>query len=457
MCRGTAVAGWYVSSMTTAPGSLFALALAALVVLVGAAPAGAATPGDARAFVDSIGVNTHLFYDDTAYADFPMIEQRLAELGVRHVRDGLDPDRRQWFYDRVNRLGAAGIKSTLITCHVTGGEPKWTNLDNFVEDAKVHLRGSVEALEGANEPPITSGGTWLDGTRGCQWHLNYLAKHEHRDQPPIDVPILGPSVAYHLAETLGDIGDRADVANFHPYPGGNEPSGNKMGRNGFTNQMAEIFKWEFPGRSVPIQATETGYHDAVNCAADDPQCSHPPTSQRASAIYLPRLLLEYAKAGVQRTFLYELVDLRPDPERDDRESNFGLFENDWSYKPAAHAVKNTIGFLDSPSASPREPLGYTLTNTADPDGSGTGGPVKDMLFQQADGTWWLALWQASTVYTNAGEDISNPSVKVGVQLDRTLTATGYRPTQGTSTYGSVTASSFTAGVSDDVLLIKMHD
>ncbi len=159
---------------------------------------------------------------------------------------------------------------------------------------------------------------------------------------------------------------------------------------------------------------------------------------------------------MQRTFLYELVDLWADPERDDVESNFGLFENDWSYKPAATALKNTIGLLDSPSASAQQPLDYTLSNTADPDGSGTAGAVKDMLMQKADGSWWLALWQDSTVYTDSGGDVSNPAVKVRVKLERTLTATGYRPTKGTRTYGSVTASSFTVRVNDDVLLIRLR-
>ena len=41
----------------------------------------------AEAFVDSIGVNTHLGYADTAYADHARVLARLDELGVRHFRD----------------------------------------------------------------------------------------------------------------------------------------------------------------------------------------------------------------------------------------------------------------------------------------------------------------------------------------------------------------------------------
>ncbi len=432
-----------------------ALTLAILALGLLPATSAAATPHDARAFVDSIGVNTHLYFTDTAYADFAMTKQRLQELGVRHVRDGFDPGRRQWFFDRVNSLGAAGIKSTLIGCRF----PNKYDWQHFVDDAKNKVRGSLDAVEGVNEPELQEGGThdggaWWNDARGCNYWTYQLMKGTHSQEygPPYNLPIYGPSATGTAFKKLGNLWEprHADGGNMHPYPGARNPSGPDS--YPFARSMAEIREWNFEGRGVPVVATETGYHDAVNCAG----CGHHPISQQGAAIYLPRLFLEHARAGVERTFTYELVDVLPDPERDEPEKNFGLFENDWSYKPAAHALRNTIALLDSPSASPRTPLGYTLSNTADPDGSGTGGAVRDRLFQKADGTWWLALWQDSSVWDiNARQDISNPSIRVGVQLDRTLTATGYRPTQGTGTYGSVRASSFTAGVGDDVLLIEL--
>ncbi len=410
------------------------------------ATSAAATPYDARELVDSIGVNTHLYYTDTAYADFAMVKQRLQELGVRHIRDGFDPSRRQFFYDRVNSLGASGIKSTLISCRITPGG--WINLNENVSDAKTEVRSSLDGLEGPNEPNETGYSDWVEQTRGCQFWLNRLAKSAAYGAA-LSQPIHGPSATGTAFEQLGDQSDRADGGNVHPYPAGRNPSGPDY--YPFAQGMTEIRAWSFGGRTVPVVATETGYHDALS-----DQTNHPPISQKGAGIYMPRLFLEYARAGVQRTFAYELVDQFADPERNEREKNFGLFENDWSYKPSATALRNTIGLLDSPSAGPRTPLGYTLTNTADPDGSGTGGAVKDMLFQKADGSWWLALWQDSSVWDiNARQDISNPSISVGVTLDRTMNVTAYLPTRGTGTYGSARAASFTAGVSDDVLLLKL--
>ncbi|MGC8715248.1 MAG: PA14 domain-containing protein, partial [Leptodesmis sp.] len=46
------------------------------------------TAKPAASFIDSIGVNTHIRYYDTAYGNYSLIKQRLQELGVKHIRDG---------------------------------------------------------------------------------------------------------------------------------------------------------------------------------------------------------------------------------------------------------------------------------------------------------------------------------------------------------------------------------
>ncbi|MDQ3721793.1 MAG: hypothetical protein M3376_01715, partial [Actinomycetota bacterium] len=210
--------------------------------------------------------------------------------------------------------------------------------------------------------------------------------------------------------------------------------------------------YHFGGEPAPVHAPETGYHDAMK-----PAGSHPPPSRRAISIYMPRLFLEHAKAGITRTFAYELVDERPDPAGADVELNFGLFESDWSYKPSATALRNTIALLDSPRRSPRTRLRYSLSQTEDRDGPGPRGAVNDMLLQKADGSYWLALWQDSTVWDeNARTDIRNPANPVRVTLDRPMTLRSYRPTRGLKAARSRTARSFRADVGDDVLLIKLR-
>ncbi len=402
---------------------------------------------DARAFVDTIGINTHLFYVQTSYGDYAMVRRRLRELGVRHIRDGFDPDHTQSFFERVNDLAAAGIKSTLIACRVESPGVPWAI---YVKDAKTRVRSSLDALEGVNEPDLVAAGTdWVGSARLCQRQMHQQAKNR-RFGPPLRVPVLGPAIQAGAVQRLGDISDRADGGTMHPYSGGRRPS--RPGEYGFASQMASVRRYQFGGARAPVYATETGYHDAMNTTS-----THAPASQRAIAIYMPRLFLEHAKAGVKRTFAYELVDEHPDPALADVELNYGLFESDWSYKPSATALRNTIALLDSPRRSPRRRLRYSLSRTADPDGAGPRGAVRDMLLQKADGSYWLALWQDSTVWDeNARTDISNPSTAVRVTLDRRMTLTSYRPTRGLRPSRRRTARSFTADVGDDVLLIRMR-
>ncbi len=402
-------------------------------------------PLDARAFVDTIGVNTHLFYLDTSYGDYAMVKRRLLELGIRHIRDGLDPGRTEQFFDRVNDLAAAGIKSTLIACRVEPGGVPWTT---YVDDAKRRVRSSLDALEGVNEPDLVAAGAdWPTLTRACQRQIHSQARGSAFG-PPLTVPVMGPSVQADDRQ-LGDISASADGGAIHPYPGGRHP-GSRDGHP-FAAQMADVRASQFGGARVPVYATETGYHDALNATGE-----HPPVSQRAAAIYLPRLFLEYARGGVRRTFVYELVDERPDPALADVELNYGLFESDWSHKPSAIALKNTIALLDSPGNGPRRPLRHALANIADPDGAGPRGAVRDVLLQKADGSYWLALWQDSKVWDeSARTDIANPPARVRVTLDRAMSLASYRPTQAATASGRRTARSFTVAVGDDLLLIRM--
>ena len=59
---------------------------------VSAAHSGVPVPEKAEsaaAFVDSIGVNTHLNYFDRTYGNFALVERDLQTIGIRHIRDGV--------------------------------------------------------------------------------------------------------------------------------------------------------------------------------------------------------------------------------------------------------------------------------------------------------------------------------------------------------------------------------
>ena len=127
--------------MKSAHSSLASLAAIAGLLLPGSASAAPAAATPADAFVDSIGVNIHLHYDNTIYGDFPKVKSALAEVGVRHVRDGLVDSKWQPYFDRVNELAASGIKFTFITS---------LPMERLAPVAE-KVKGAIEAFEGPNE------------------------------------------------------------------------------------------------------------------------------------------------------------------------------------------------------------------------------------------------------------------------------------------------------------------
>jgi hypothetical protein len=329
-------------------------------------------------FVDSVGVNVHLGYADTAYGRHDIVEKKLRELGVRYIRDGLSPGQptvhRAW-----RALASHGIRVDLIA-----GDPLRRFGTGPLEDqlaiVKHELRGAVVSLEGPNEYDNQGDPKWVSTLRAYQQRLYQKVKS---DPSLARIPVLGPTVVKPQSHAqLGDISRWLDYGNIHPYPGGLPPD-----RDSHMNQELD---WAASNAgSKPIQATETGYHNALNSAS-----SHPPTTERAAGIYMPRLYLDYFRRGIARTFSYELLDQQPDESRENDEANFGLLRSDFSEKPAFVAVKRLIALLRDPGpAFKPDPLDYSL--------EGAPSSLRQVLLEKRDGTFYLALWNEVSVWDPA--------------------------------------------------------
>lgn len=390
-----------------------------------------AKPADS--FVDSIGVNTHFSWDDTVYASrFGEVEQRLRELGVRHIREGLQTDRPDQ-YQELNALAGAGIKSTLIL-----GDPKdgAAGLEELVSTLRSNVRGAAEAVEGPNEFDASGGPDWAAQLSDYQRRLYGAIKGDPSLAP---LPVVGPSIVQHRnQDTLGDISGSLDYGNFHPYPDGDAPEGNLSVELGHTAANSG---------AKPVMATETGYHTALNWSGE-----HRPVSEEAMATYMPRLFLEYFRQGITRTFSYELLDEFPDPGRANRESDFGLLRNDLSPKPAFDALRNTIGILADPGPSfTPEALGYTLGgDTAD---------LHQVLLQKRDGSFYLALWRADSVWDAASRTpLDPPSASVTLSFDRQVeSAQRYLPNASAAPAGSIAVRSgeLSLPVGPQVVIVRL--
>ncbi|RJK98183.1 hypothetical protein [Vallicoccus soli] len=312
----------------------------------------------AHDFTESVGVNVHLFYSDTPYADAEAVVAALEELGVRHVRDGLAPDRPDQVA-ALERLRAAGITSTLLV-----GEPG-QDLDPLFELLTGPLEGAVSAVEGPNEY-YASGDGWEDRVVPFQERL----QDRVLSTPGlVGLDVVGPSVSEPRLRGLSEHG------NIHPYPGGGPPEANIDEEVvGSLTTFGDVLPW----------ATETGYHDAVEMPGTDHQ---PAASDEEQAVYLPRLLAAYFAAGVGRTFLYELWDQFPDPSLSDPEANYGLVEHDGTRKPQFLALARFLDQVaDEPGEPTQEPLRYRV------QGAG-GDEVHRLALRRGDGGYDLLLWR----------------------------------------------------------------
>ena len=342
----------------------------------------------ADSFVDSIGVNVHLTYGGTPYEKFEdLIKPKLKELGIRHIRD--EAYQEENFFHKVKSLASDGIKATLI---FSGNPPS-----EVVATAK-KLSGAIEAIEGPNESDLEifnfayKGQKFPVGTRTYHKEMYAAVKGEGATK---NLPVVLPSMGWgQNAELMGKLNSVGDYCNLHSYPNIGQPP---------TIDLDSYFIPHIKnmcGSSLPMWATETGYHNVISNELG--------ISDGAAGKYIPRLLLGNFKRNIERTYLYELVNQSSDPNDD--QSNFGLLRFDGSPKPAFTAIKNMNSLLkDSAVKFTPQSLDYEI------EGDKQG--IETVLLQKSNGDYYLILWQETKSWDNdSKKDINVPNKKVKVSL-----------------------------------------
>jgi hypothetical protein len=352
------------------------LALAAAVVVVAVAavilvlteehsspPPQRAGERPAAAFVDSIGVNVHFNFLDTAYARQVEVIDRLRELGLHHLRDG-QPLAGQAIETVMPAAARAGMRMTLITDAARDPGP------DVQQSARV-LGDRIAAFEGPNELDNSGDPAWVGRLTD---YMPALADAVRKEAP--GVTLLGPSVLMGPSRVeLPE--DLPGHYNGHPYPLGGPPEPT-IGTAVHEARPSGIRKGAF--------FTELGYHNALAAST-----GQPPVSEQTAAVYLPRALMSAFGAGVRRTFVYELLDEKPEPGLEDSEQHFGLLRNDLSPKPAFTAIKTLIAAVRSSPGSGSGTLPWDLRTPDDED-------VQHVMLARRDGSRAIAIWRPVSVW-----------------------------------------------------------
>ena len=390
--------------------------LLAMVVALGlAAPASAdvVRPHSAAAFADSVGVSTHIVYYSTAYGDWPRVVDRLQELGVRHLRDGVygnpAPQWRSWndrYYRAVELASSRGMRF-LFGMGRPGSETG--SLDELA-DVVARYRQATDGLEAPNEFDHFVGGPgWTTALRDYQRRLYQRVKGDPRLR---SLPVVGPSFkGADAARRVGDQRSMLDVGNIHPYTGGRSPSPAHL--------HTELARAAAVSARKPVWATEAGFHNALRATSGQPG-----VSEQAAAVYLVRTFLEHFRAGIARTYAYELLDETAEPAGRLPERHFGLLRSDFSPKPAFTALKNLLRAVgDDRTAGSLRPLGLTVTSAPR--------DLRRLVLRKRDGTYLVALWREASVWdTAARRPLRVAPRRIGVRMAGATRASVADPVAG---------------------------
>lgn len=331
-------------------------------------------PATATAFHDSVGVSTHPFYFGTAYGDWNRALQRTAELGVRHLRGDVqtrsDAGFNRRLGDALRATAFAGIKLHVVLAQDCNGDGP---VDACLDVLRGLPPGSVDGLEWPPEMDIRGGPEWASvlQARGRDLYAKVKADPALRS-----IPVVGPTlVDPDSFVRLGDQSAFLDAGNIQPYMGALSPNPAHI--------AAERRKVAPTSGSKPVVATGAGFHVAPQFDNTDQPGADEPTA----AVYTVRTVLEHFASGISRTYLYELVD---EPfGASSSKSYYGLLRGDFSPRPSFVALKNLLGMVGD-GAPAAAPLRYAVTGDTD--------DLRQLLLQQADGTYLLALWRTASVW-----------------------------------------------------------
>jgi hypothetical protein len=407
-------------------------------------------PIPADAFVDSIGVNTHLTQDLTADRKYAVITERMKESGIRHIRDGIFPSESlQEYADQRRFFTATGARMDAITdCpQPLGYYPGSYTSPHVVRTYDARIGDAVDSLEGPNEPDLRHVRDWAALTVAC------MKKRELNEALPVPfvAPAMGDAIHGDPAR-LGNIAALVDIGAIHRYfsPGWNP------GWAGYGHDQCgsiESLPWAVcrakvnSGPRHPVDVTETGYTTQGEYASHSFE-----VDELTGGKYVSRVLLVDSIGGIARTYIYELRDDGHD--KVPWENGFGIVRYDGSPKPAFNAVRSEIAMLSDPGPpfSPT-PLRCQITTTVP--------SIEHELFQKRDRTYILAVWNETAGWNPiTGHEIRVRPTGVRIELARSPVGVRVRALRDDGTLGiqiaQVAGATITIPVDDRVTFLSFQ-
>jgi hypothetical protein len=321
-----------------------------------------------------------------------------------------------------------------------------TQIDAELNEIKNQALAVTVSLEAPNEYDREHGldPDWVGNIKNYSTLLYTKAK---ADEMLKNLPVIGPSLTTLEAyKAVGNLDPYIDYGNQHLYQWTFWPGFSGYDSNGtrsITWYLTELARQQSPS-GKRVQGTEGGYTDYIQTGG---------LSEEADGKYMARILAEFFRRGIYRTYKYELVN----QDIPGREGVFGLLRDDLSEKPSFRAVKNLITILSDkgPSFEPGT-LNYVLNGSMD--------NVHQVLFQKRNGDFYLMVWlEVSSWDVNAKIDLYPPPQQVVLTLQDTNRISSailyaFNNTADVNTFTlSVNNNQVTFNVTDKISIIKLSN
>jgi hypothetical protein len=400
------------------------------------------TPEGASAFLQSLGINTHVSYTGTPYYGQPQsVISALQYLGINTIRDQPPAFTSDPTTAAANdAIAAAGVQFDALLVSSNGPVDITDTLASSATFEQSYP-ASIAAIEGPNEvnaSPVSYEG--ITGTYAASVQVTQdLWAGVQSNSSLNTVPV------YALTLSNGITGIRAaenQLGNLAPYVTyGNAHIYACCSNNVWQEDMPywlPVFEQDTPG--LPMVITETGYA-TVPTVVDE----------LSAAKYNLNTFFENALNGIVKTYLYELVDENSSATDTNTGDYYGEFHNDWTPKAGATAIHNLTTILQTAgNGTASGTLNYTVS----------GLPATGHTFLLGSSTSFdLAVWIDVTVYDPTDAiDIAAPAYSLTVNLGATFSnVVVYDPMVGTTPIATYTnVSTVTISVTDHPVIVQVN-
>ena len=414
--------------------ALFCLVL--LLVLLGFSPrtisAQTSIPAlPAKTFLDSMGVNVHMEYTDSQYANVGNVSHELEYLGITHVRDAI-PSPSNWLphgqgLAAIHTLANLGVRFDIFV-NVTDLP---TDLRQLIS-LQQFRPGMISSIEGPNEInnwPVTYRA--LIGQVGAESFQRDLYQAVRSNPLLSGIPVCYFTGGRRAA--IPNLQGLADLANVHSYPHHGEQPLNWL-INEFSRDYSDL-------ESFPRVITEVGYYTL------------PSSTDWGGVDYLTQakgiltIFFDAAKMGVQTTYLYQLLDAYADAPGTRIDAHFGLFDAQNVPKRSAFAVHNLTSFLKD-SAKGAAALAYQF--------NGLPRTAQTLLLGKSDGSFVIAVWNETPMWDESQrEPIQSAPAAASLCFRQPVSVVEYDPLTGASRPRSRVAACIPVDVPDHPILLAV--